>query len=107
MARKERYMRALATLRLALLLAGLLGLAAHCARFRGPHGTGISDDKDDPVRWTADNVLWSQPLPGIGHSSPIIWGDKVFLQSATRDQRLLLCLDAGSGKEVWKKAVPG
>ena len=79
-------------------------------RFRGPNGTGSSGDKDVPVQWTGkDHVLWQTEIPGAGNSSPIVWGDRVFLQSASADgkERLLLCLNATDGKVVWSRAVPG
>jgi outer membrane protein assembly factor BamB len=92
------------------LLVGLLALAllagADWPRFRGPGGTGISADKGVPVRWTADNVLWKAALPGAGHSSPIIWGERVFVQSSSGKDRLLLCLDATSGKVLWSRKAP-
>jgi outer membrane protein assembly factor BamB len=84
--------------------------AAAWDRFRGPNGTGIAADKDVPVRWTAqDGVLWKVRVPGIGHSSPVIWGDRLFLQSASADgkERWLLCLDADTGKTLWTRAAPG
>ncbi len=46
--------------------------------FRGSRG-GVSDDKDLPVQWTKDNVLWKMKLPGVGTSSPITSGDKLFV----------------------------
>jgi outer membrane protein assembly factor BamB len=63
-----------------------------------------------PVSWTAqDGVLWKIPIPGIGNSSPIVWGTRVFLQSATEDgkERLLLCLNATDGSILWSQSVPG
>jgi outer membrane protein assembly factor BamB len=96
-----------------LALAGCMALAATVAadnwpRFRGPNGTGISADKDIPVKWTAEDVLWKTPLPGFGHSSPIVWGDRIFLQSSTGDakERMLLCLDTATGKVLWSKSAP-
>ncbi len=53
--------------------------------FRGPHASGVADGQDPPVAWDADsggNVLWKTPIPGLGHSSPIIWGDRIFLTTA-------------------------
>ncbi len=103
-------------------LSGLLLLAACAAigpaltadagnwpRFRGPNGTGGSDDSDIPVKWTDENVAWKVALPGAGNSSPIVWGDRLFIQSASTDgkERYLLCLSTTDGKEVWKKSVPG
>jgi outer membrane protein assembly factor BamB len=79
-------------------------------RFRGPNGTGIAPDTDIPVQWTEkDGVLWKTRIPGAGNSSPISWGDKVFLQSATADgkERLLLCLSVADGKVLWLRSLPG
>jgi outer membrane protein assembly factor BamB len=99
-----------------LLLAacGVIGLAltadaANWPRFRGPNGDGVAQDKDIPVTWTDRDVLWKAALPGAGNSSPIVWGDRLFLQSASTDgkERYLLCLSAGDGKEVWRRTLPG
>jgi outer membrane protein assembly factor BamB len=79
-------------------------------RFRGPNGTGIAADKDIPVRWTEqDGLLWKVPVPGVGHSSPVVWGDRVFVQSASADgkERLLLCFSTVNGKTLWSRSVPG
>jgi outer membrane protein assembly factor BamB len=86
------------------------GVADNWARFRGPNGTGVSDDKNIPVEWNdRQGVLWKAALPGIGHSSPVVWGDRLFLESATPDgkQRMLLCLDVATGKVRWTNTVPG
>ncbi len=88
-----------------LLFVGVAG-AADWPRFRGPNGNGTAPDKDVPVEWTASNVLWKAPLPGVGHSCPTIVKDHIFLQSATATERMLICLDTG-GKVLWKKSAPG
>src|SRR3954452_16319966 len=103
--------------RTARLLLGLGLVLAACSvsdgaewsRFRGPNCTGVSDDKNIPVQWRPENVLWKTPIPGVGHSSPVLWGDKLFLQSASKDakDRLLLCLDAKNGKVLWEKSTRG
>lgn len=93
-----------------VLVLAAAGTAADWPRFRGPNGTGTASDADVPVRWTAaDGVLWKAALPGIGHSSPVIAAGRVFLQSASEDgrDRWLLCLDAASGKVLWKAPSPG
>lgn len=53
------------------------------------------------------NVVWKSPVPGIGHSSPIIWDDKLFITSALPEtqEKLLLCYDVNSGRLLWKKTV--
>src|SRR5438874_7532775 len=98
--------RRLASLLLLATFARFAG-AADWDRFRGPNGTGISDDKNVPVKWAKDNVLWKVELPGKGHSSPIVVKDRIFLASATLKSRMLLCYDANSGKRLWKDDRPG
>src|SRR5262249_39733615 len=84
--------------------------ASQWSRFRGPNGTGISNDKHVPVKWTeTQGVLWKTAIVGRGNSSPVLGGNRLFLQSATEDgaERLLLCLDPASGKVLWSRTVPG
>lgn len=53
--------------------------------FRGPQASGIATGMHLPERWsgvTGENVLWRTPIPGLAHSSPIVWGDRVFVTSA-------------------------
>lgn len=91
------------------LVLGLLSAAPVQAenwpRFRGPDGLGVSEDATIPATWTDKEVAWSVELPGVGHSSPVIWGEHVFVTSATDEgkSRTLYCLDAGSGKIRWSK----
>jgi outer membrane protein assembly factor BamB len=83
--------------------------AAFWDRFRGPNGTGTSDDKDVPLTFGAtENLLWKVALPGAGNSSPIVWGKHLFLQAASDDgkQRSLLCLDTADGNIRWQKSIP-
>src|SRR5471032_1361718 len=85
--------------------SAMLVRADNWERFRGPNGSGISRDKNIPLKFSAtDGVLWKTPIPGDGNSSPVVWGDRVFLQTASLNgaDRSLLCLDANTGKEVWK-----
>jgi outer membrane protein assembly factor BamB len=80
------------------------------ARFRGPNGTGAAAVKDVPVQWTeAEGLLWKVPLPGAANSSPVLWGARVFVLSSTADgrERVLWCLDAGSGARLWSRTHPG
>src|SRR5205823_4839589 len=83
--------------------------ADHWPRFRGPNGTGISADKDIPVKWDEkEGILWKAALPGLGQSSPVVWGDRVFLTTAPdAGERRLLCLDVNDGRLVWSASVPG
>lgn len=74
-------------------------------RFRGPNGQGISYAKSIPIKWTQSDYTWKVKLPGGGHSSPVTWGDKVFVtigdQKAGRGT--LLALRVSDGKALWQK----
>src|SRR5690349_19128499 len=102
-------------LQIFIVLAGVFaaaeqGFGSPWPRFRGPNGTGIATDRDIPVQWTdKDGVLWKTAIPGLGNSSPVVWGEQIFLQSATQDgkERFLLCLDVHDGKIVWSRSIPG
>lgn len=57
--------------------------AANWPQWRGPMGTGISTEKNLPAEWSATkNIKWKTAIPGRGHSSPIVWGQRVFLTTA-------------------------
>ncbi len=99
---------------LLLVFGGLAGaaLAGNWDRFRGPNGSGIVNDKDVPVTFSAakgagKNLLWSTALPGGGVSSPVVWGKQIFLQTASADakRRSLLCLGT-DGKVLWERKIP-
>ena len=83
------------------LSAALSCSADNWPGWRGPLGTGECAEKNLPLTWTAtENVRWKVKLPRPGNSSPIVWGDRVFLtQSLDKDgkQRALLCLDRRDG----------
>src|SRR6266576_3983237 len=86
---------------LGLLIALASAHAADWPQWRGPNGDGISAEKNVPTKWSAsENVVWKTPLPGLGHSSPVVWRDSVFLTTALSNsqERLLLRLDAPTGK---------
>jgi outer membrane protein assembly factor BamB len=93
----------------AVIWLALTAGAANWPRFRGPNGTGGAHDADIPVKWTEQDVAWKVELPGSGNSSPVVWGDRLFIQSASPDgkERYLLCLNTADGKEVWRRSVPG
>jgi len=76
--------------------------------WRGPEGTGVSTDKDLPLKWsTTENVRWHVDLPGPGNSSPIVWGKRVFLTQSTdkEHRRTVICVDRESGKLMWQSGV--
>ncbi len=93
------------------LLGWLFAAAAWAGEWpcwRGPRGDGVSEETNVPIRWSnTENVAWKVAIPGVGHSSPIVWGDRVFLTSylAQGNRRVLLCLDRLTGKTLWEQAV--
>jgi outer membrane protein assembly factor BamB len=96
-----------------LLYLAALGLALPtCAqewtRFRGPNGSGVSDAKTIPSAWSESNFKWKATLPGAGHSSPVIWGDKVFVTSCdeTAGKYFVFCYNTTAGTKLWQKEFP-
>jgi outer membrane protein assembly factor BamB len=74
-------------------------------RFRGPNGSGVSAS-DLPTRWTEKDYRWQAKLPGPGHSSPVLWGERLFVTSAGDAGKLhVVCLDAASGRIEWKREL--
>jgi len=86
----------------------LSAAAQDWTRFRGPNGTGISHSKAIPTEITAKDINWKIDLPGVGHSSPVLWGDRIFLTSTgDKDGGLFVqCLDAKDGKLIWRRDFP-
>jgi outer membrane protein assembly factor BamB len=83
-------------------------LAENWPRFRGPTGQGISTEQNLPLHWsTTSNIVWKTAIPGDGWSSPVVWGDRVFVTSATEagTKCHVICLDRRSGKILWDKQV--
>jgi hypothetical protein len=98
----------LAWLALALAVLAGAGRAEEWPMWRGPRGDGTSTETGVPVRWSADeNVAWKAPVPGKGHSSPIVWGDRVFVTTCVEAEkkRMLLCFDRRDGKRLWDRVV--
>jgi hypothetical protein len=82
--------------------------AENWPQWRGPRLDGTSTERGVPVEWSADrNVLWKTELPGLGHASPIVFGDRVFTVTAVPqgEERVLLCLDRATGKMLWQQTV--
>ena len=92
---------------------GCTTLADNWPQFRGPHANGEAAGTPPPLEWSADkNNAWSVPIPGSGHSCPIVWDNKVFLTTAVPvegDDKTLrfnvLCLDATSGELLWSRTA--
>src|SRR5262245_28626739 len=83
--------------------------AQEWTRFRGPNGTGESETTTIPSSWTDKDLNWKIDLPGIGHSSPVLWGEKIFILSADPKTaaRYVLCINSKDGKQIWRRDYPG
>ncbi|MGE5609751.1 MAG: PQQ-binding-like beta-propeller repeat protein [Bacillota bacterium] len=98
----------LLVLSLVLLSSTHQAAAENWPAWRGPRGDGTSLETSAPTHWSAtQNVVWKTAIPGAGHSSPIVWGDRVFVTSAIAEsrERVLLCLDRNTGKVLWQRTV--
>ena len=77
--------------------------------WRGPDRNGIADaDQSPPLSWSeTENVLWKVSIPGRGHSSPIIVGERVFLTTADEERALqmVICLNKDTGEQIWETVV--
>lgn len=130
---------ALVALTMALPLslpAGEKGKDSNWPQWRGPESSGVAGDAGVPLEWSdTQNILWKTPIPGLGHSSPIIWGDRIFLTTAIEGEVVegakapvhlidgkpwshpaatgadrkhtlkVLALDRDSGKILWDRTV--
>ena len=82
-------------------------LAENWPRFRGPGGSGTSSQQGLPVEWSDADYEWKTDLPGLGHSSPCVWDDHLFLTSATDEgrTRTLLDIDVRNGNVRWSQSI--
>ena len=97
-----------ASLALVLFSMAQVARADNWGHWRGPTGNGSAEDASPPTEWSdRKNVKWKVAIPGRGHSSPVIWGDRVFLGTCLpgKEQRVLLCLDRRNGRELWRRVV--
>jgi outer membrane protein assembly factor BamB len=78
-------------------------------RFRGPNGSGVSAVTTVPGQWTESDYNWKITLPGVGHSSPVAWKDRIYVMSADPDKatRYVICVNAGDGSILWNHEYPG
>jgi outer membrane protein assembly factor BamB len=113
------------------LLAGPIAAAQDWPSFRGPAAAGVADGAPLPVTWdtaTGENVLWKTPVAGVAVSSPIVWGDRVYVSTAVSSDASagirtglygdvepakdvsthtwkLVALDARTGKVAWERVA--
>ncbi|MBA3711511.1 MAG: PQQ-binding-like beta-propeller repeat protein [Pyrinomonadaceae bacterium] len=77
-------------------------------QWRGPEMNGVSREKNPPARWSStENIAWRIALPSWSGSTPIIWGDRVFLHVADGDDLFLWCVERKQGATLWKKRLGG
>jgi outer membrane protein assembly factor BamB len=91
-----------------LLAAAWPAGASNWPGWRGPDGTGVSAEGQLPLNWSpTQHVRWRSELPGRGNSSPIVWGDAVFVTQAvsSENRRTVMCFDRGTGKLRWQSGV--
>ncbi len=90
---------------LVLTISTAGALADNWPAWRGPEGTGLCRETSLPLKWgTNHNIRWRTPLPDRGNSTPIVWGDRVFLTQAIlkENRRTVMCLDRRDGKLLWQ-----
>ncbi len=77
--------------------------------FRGQYGRGVSEATNLPTDWDGPSgrgILWKTPTPLPGMSSPVAWGNKVYLTGATAEKREVYCYDLSTGTLLWQKETP-
>jgi hypothetical protein len=76
--------------------------------WRGPRGDGTSLERGIPVRWSStENIAWKSPVPYIGHASPVVWEDRIYLVGTDleKQDRALTAFDRKTGKQLWSRTV--
>jgi outer membrane protein assembly factor BamB len=91
---------------LAITLFASLASADNWPRFRGADGSGIAPEQGIPTTWKTSDFAWVVDLPGVGHGAPVIWGQRLFVNTATEDGRVrsLVCLNAETGQHLWARS---
>lgn len=96
---------------LALAVVPLIGILSASAadhnwpQWRGPKGDSVCTDTNIPKTWDASSIVWKVSLKGSGQSSPVVWGDRIFLTTALEKgkTRLVICIDRKNGQTLWEK----
>ena len=102
-----------------LVTCGVVSLHAadNWPHWRGPSANGISTEKNLPTKWSAagtENILWKLPMPAMSGSTPIVWGDRIFLSVAEplpdtgeKPSLNLWCIDKIKGTILWQRPLGG
>ncbi len=95
----------LAVALVAVTSAAGVAVAENWPAWRGPTGDGVSTETELPVEWDAErNIAWKLPMPAWSGSTPIVWGERIFLNVAVDDDNIeLWCLDRDTGQPIWER----
>jgi outer membrane protein assembly factor BamB len=88
---------------LVIFIASWAPAGENWPRFRGPEGNGHSDAVGLPLQWSeTENIRWKTAIHDCGHSSPVVWGNQIWMTTATEDgkEQYAVCVDCGTGKIV-------
>ena len=99
-----------ACLALSVLMCAIAGVcgAENWPQWRGVRMNGISGETDVPLRWSkTENIAWKLSLPPRSGSTPVVWGDRIFLHLADRDDLYLWCVNRATGLPLWKRRLSG
>jgi outer membrane protein assembly factor BamB len=94
----------------AIVVSATFGVvrAENWPQWRGPTLNGVSAETNLPVRWSAtENIAWKLALPAWSGSTPIVWGDRIFLNVAEKGNLYLWCVDRVKGVALWKQLMGG
>ena len=82
--------------------------AENWPQWRGPNLNGVSGEKNPPLRWSAtENISWKLATPSLSGATPILWGDRIFLNVAEGDDLYIWCVDRNKGTVLWKQKMGG
>ena len=107
------------------LLVATVPAASDWPHWRGPNRNGLVDGANPPVEWSeGKNVRWKAPIPGLGHATPVVWGERIFVQTAVMTDKVVentgggrrrpppnlfqyrvLALDRRTGEKIWDRTV--
>ena len=96
---------ALVTVGLLSFISAQIARADNWPQWRGSQGDAISREKGLPIEWSeTKNIAWKLKMPGMGSSTPAVWGDRLFLTTEDKNDLELLCIST-SGKELWRRKL--
>jgi outer membrane protein assembly factor BamB len=91
-----------------IILTATLVWADNWPQWRGPLLNGVSSEKNLPLNWSKDeNIAWKLALPGVSAATPVIWGDKIFLNVTKGKELALWCVEKKQGRLLWERPLGG